>query len=175
MKTTNTDGTGGCRTALGRLLDKDESKDSDDIALRQAYYNGLVWHQRSPDDVEHAFEKDKENFLEVVVGNDLIYANEDVRKAFSACCDEYTRGDNDMYYSFSARRNDYQEKLEQEHPEWFTEFGEDPRFDLVSDLQLRNEKRLVFLQNKIKKLENAIIAQKQNPNSETMKMTRFGR
>ena len=148
-----------CRAALGRLLDRDELKDSDDIALRQAYYNGLAWHHRTPDDVKHAFEKDKENFLEVVVENDLIYANEEVRRAFSECCSEYFDEGHERDYegSFSARRNYYQEMLERKHPEWFAKFGEDPRFDLVSDLRLRSEKRLVFLQNKIKKLENAII------------------
>ena len=147
------------QAALGRLLDHDELKGSDDIALRQAYYNGLAWHLRTPDDVKHAFEKDKENFLEVVVENELIYANKEVRRAFSECCSKYLEEGDEQDYetSFCARRNAYQEGLEQKHPEWFTEFGEDPRFDLVSDLHLRTEKRLVFLQNEIKKLESAII------------------
>ena len=146
-----------CRAALGRSLKDDELKFSDDIALRQAYYNRLAWHLRTPDEVKRAFEIDKENFLEVVVENDLIYANEEVRRAFSACCDEYTKGDSKIVYSFSERRNDYQEMLEQKHPEWFTEFGVDPPFNLVSDPQLRTEKRLVYVQHKIKKLERTII------------------
>ena len=148
-----------CRTALGRLLSDDQLKDSDDIALRQAYYNGLAWHHRKPDDVKYAYEKDKENFLEAVVENDLIYANEDVRNAFSECCSKYfdEGHERDYEWSFSHRRRSYEEMLERKHPEWFTEYGEAPRFDLVSDLQLRTEKRLVFLQNKIKKLENAIV------------------
>ena len=146
----------GCRAALGRLLDRDELKDSDDIALRQACYNGLAWHLRTPDDVEQAFEKDGGNFLELAVENDLIYVDKDIRSAFSECCDKYSR-DPLSYDSFSERRNDCREMLERKHPEWFTEFGEDPRFDLVSNLQLRTEKRLVFLQNEIKKLEEAII------------------
>ena len=149
----------GCRAALGRLLKDDQLKDSDDVALRQAYYDGLAWHHRTPDDVKHAYEKDKEIFLEVVVENDLIYANEDVRNAFSECCWEYFEEGHEQDYegSFSARRNYYQEMLERKQPEWFAEIGEDPRFDLVSDRQLRTEKRLVFLQNKIKKLECTII------------------
>lgn len=148
-----------CRATLGRLLKEDELKGSDDIALRQAYYNGLAWHHRTPDDVKHAYEKDKENFLEAVVENDLIYANEDVRNAFSECCSKYfdEGHERDYEFSFSRRHSSYEEMLEQKHPEWFTEFGEDPRFNLVSDPQLRTEKRLVFLQNKIKKLERTII------------------
>lgn len=148
-----------CRAALGRLLKEDVLKGSDDIALRQAYYNGLAWHHRTPDDVKHAFEKDKENFLEVVVENDLIYANEDVRNAFSRCCSEYLEEghERDYEFSFSWRSKNHIEWLERKHPEWFTEYGEDPRFDLVSDLQLRTEERLVFLQKKIKRLEDAIV------------------
>lgn len=149
----------GCRASLGRLLDRDELKDSDDIALRQAYYNGLAWHLRTPDDVKQTFKKDRERFLELTVENDLIYANKEVRRAFSECCSEYFEEGHERDYegSFSNRYHEYRDYLERKHPEWFAEFGEDPPFDLVSDLHLRTEKRVVFLQNKIKNLENAII------------------
>lgn len=40
-----------CRAALGRLLKNEELKDSDDIALRQAYYGGTGWYGRKPEEV----------------------------------------------------------------------------------------------------------------------------
>ena len=60
-----------CRAALGRLLEDDELKESNDVALRQAYYNRLDWHRQTPNQVQESFEKDREDFLDVALENHL--------------------------------------------------------------------------------------------------------
>ncbi len=146
-----------CRTALGRLLEEDELKDSDDVALRQAYYNQLDWHLLKPDDVKHAFERDKENFLDVAIENDLFYVNEEIRTALRHWCWQYGRDASRSSKEHCQRFDTRETWLKRKHPEWFTEYGDNPPFDQVGDLRLRAEKRLVFLQKEIKALRNIVI------------------
>ncbi len=157
-----------CRAALGRLLEDEKLKDSDDIALRQAYYADNLWNSCKPEEVREAFEKDKDKFLEVAIENLSFYRYKDVRDELRQCChdyafkDEYLEPDGgssgDIY---SLNRFDVQsDLLERKHPELFPDSQGDIRFHEVSDLSLRAEKRLVFLQKQIKVISQELIGAK---------------
>ena len=145
-----------CRVALGRLLDDDVLKDSDDFALRQAYYLNRSW--KKPEEVREAFEKDKKKFLDVAIKNPSLYVKEDTRRELRICCEEYfyhTQGD--PLISYSDRFDEMSDSMERQHPEWFTEPGDDPPFHQISDLSIRAEKRLVYLQEQMKAISKELI------------------
>ena len=160
-----------CRATLGRLLKHEELRDSGDIALRQAYYAGDMWYNRKPEDVREAFEKDKREFLEVAIENLSFYGNKHVRDELRQCCHDYAFKDEyrehkrisqDMY---CLNRFDVQSNLlEREHPELFPDSHGDIPFHEVSDLSLRGEKRLVFLQEQIKAISEELIGTKSEDN-----------
>ena len=155
-----------CRATLGRLLENEELKDSDDIALRQAYYAKPRFSPK-PEDVRKTFERDKGKFLEVAIENLSFYYNEEVRDELRQCCHDYAFKDEyrghriispDMY---CLNRFDVQsDLLEREHPELFPNSHGDIPFHAVSDLSLRGEKRLVFLQEQIKAISQELIGTK---------------
>ena len=147
-----------CRTALGRLLEDTKLKDSDDIALRQAYYGGADWHIRKPEEVREAFERDKGKFLDVAVENVSFYKNESVRTELRQCCKDEYHDPNGGGVRIQLDLFDVEEdRLRQQHPEWFPEFDREIPFHQVNDLSLRAEKRLVFLQKQIKAISQELI------------------
>ena len=128
-----------CRLALGRLLEEAELKDSADVALRQAYYLNRSW--KKPEEVREAFEKDKDKFLDVAIRNQSLYVQEDIRNALRRCCEEFLYSQDVPFISYSERFREMSDSLERQHPEWFTESGEDPPFHQVNELSLRAEIR----------------------------------
>ena len=146
-----------CRTALGRLLEGDMLKDSDDVALRQAYYSGVDLGK--PEDVCNACEKDKDKFLEVAVENARLYERSDIREALWQCCLKY--GDT-RRYGHTYRFESMCDWIKGQYPEWFAEFGETPPFDEVTDSNLRTEKRLKYLQKQIEAISEEVGTQSEN-------------
>ena len=140
-----------CRAALGRLLEEDMLKDSDDVALRQAYYNGGVLGK--PEDVWNACEKDKDKFLEVAVENARLYERSDIREALWQCC---------LKYGHTYRFESMCDWIKGQNPEWFAEFGDAPPFDEVTDSNLRTEKRLEYLQKQIEAISEEVGTQSEN-------------
>lgn len=63
----------------------------------------------------------------------------------------------DVLESYSERFDKMSDSLERQHPEWFTESGDDPPFHQVKELSLRAEKRLVFLQKQVKAISEELI------------------
>ena len=154
-----------CRAALGRLLKDEELKDSDDIALRQAYYGGYWWNHRNTEEVREAYAKDKDKFLEVAIENLSFYRNERVRAELRQCCHDYAykggdpgRCEEREYYidRFDAESN----LLERKQPEWFANYYGHIPFYRVGNLSLRAEKRLVFLQEQIKAISRELVGTK---------------
>ena len=156
-----------CRAALGRLLKDDELRDNDDIAMRQAYYAGDLWHWRKPEEVREAFEKDKAGFLEVAIENLSFFANEHVRRELRQCCHDFAFKDEygehrrispDMY---CLNRFDFQsDRLEQEHPEWYPDSHGDFPIHKVGNLSDRADKRLALLQRQVKAISRELIGTK---------------
>ena len=155
-----------CRAFLGRLLKDDEFKNSDDIALRQAYYGGAGWDTRKPEEVREAFEKDRDKFLDVAIYNLSFYRrNEQVRDELRRCChdyafkDEYHDGES-WKFGFEHHLDMFDEqhdRLRKHEPEWFPNFDAEIPFEEINDLSLRAEKRLVFLQRQTKAISQELI------------------
>ena len=156
-----------CRVALGRLLDEDVLKASDDTALRQAYYLNRSW--KKPEEVREAFEKDKDIFLDIAVQIQSLYVEKDIRRELRKCCeDSVFYSQNDVLKSYSERFDEMSDSLERKYPEWFAEPSEDPPFHQVSDLSLRAEGRLVFLQKQMKAISTELIGiQSENDEART--------
>ena len=156
-----------CRIALGRLLEEDALKDGADVGLRQAYYLNLSW--KKPDEVREAFQKDKDKFLDVAVENQSLYLEENIRSELRECCWEYWSGcPNDDLGIHLRRFEEMSDSLERQHPEWFADPGDDPPFHQISDLNLRAEERLVFLQKQIKAISKELIGiQSENDEDKT--------
>ena len=145
-----------CRAALGRLLEEDMLKDSDDIALRQAYYgSGRTWS--NVDEVWDVCERDTDKFLDVAVENTKLYEKNETRKALWQCC---------LKYGYRRRHRDrfewVRDWLKGQYPEWFAEFGDTPPFDEVTDSNLRTEKRLEYLQKQIVGISEEVGTQSKN-------------
>ena len=155
-----------CRVALGRLLEEDKLKDSTDVALRQAYYLNRYWEK--PEEVREAFEKDNDEFLDVAVENQSLYVKEDIRCELRECCLRYHSPEDVPPRIYSKRFDKMSESLERKYPEWFAEPSEDPPFHQVSDLSLRAEGRLVFLQKQMKAISTELIGiQSENDEART--------
>ena len=156
-----------CRATLGRLLKDEELKDSDDIALRQAYYGG-VWRYRKPEEVRDAFEKDRGKFLDVAIKNLSFYRNEHVRDELRRCCydyafkDEYHGGESwEFGWQHHLNLFDAQhDRLRKFEPEWFPDFDGEIPFEEINDLSLRAEERLAFLQKQIKAISRELVGTK---------------
>ena len=156
-----------CRATLGRLLKDEELKDSDDIALRQAYYGG-GWRNRKPEEVREAFEKDRGKFLDVAIKNLSFYRNEHVRDELRRCChdyafkDEYHGGESwDFGWQHHLDIFDSQhDRLRKHEPKWFPDFDGEIPFEEINDLSLRAEERLMFLQNQIKAISRELVGKK---------------
>ena len=156
-----------CRATLGRLLKDEELKDSDDIALRQAYYGG-GWRNRKPEEVREAFEKDRGKFLDVAIENLSFYRNEHVRDELRRCChdfafkDEYHGGESwDFGWQHHLDIFDSQhDRLRKHEPKSFPDFDGEIPFEEINDLGLRAEERLMFLQNQIKVISRELVGKK---------------
>ena len=145
-----------CRAALGRLLEDDELKESNDVALRQAYYNRLDWHRQTPNQVQESFEKDREDFLDVALENHLFYVDESVRLALWDCCARYDSDNNNPFRSTPRYEKDFvihAKKWAQMYPKWFAKKGDDRHIDRIEDRHQRMEERLVFVQQEIKEIK----------------------
>ena len=158
-----------CRAFLGRLVKDDKLKDSDDIALRQAYYGGAGWYRRKPEEVREAFEKDRDKFLGVAICNLSFYRrNVQVRDELRRCChdyafkDEYHDGES-WKFEFEYHLNIFDkqhDRLRKHEPAWFPDFDGEIPFDEIGDLSLRAEERLAFLQKQIKAISLELIGTK---------------
>ncbi len=90
-------------------------KDSDDLALRQAYYRNLRYPK--PDDIKDGFDKDGEEFVMEALLNKHMFVDESTRNALKKACwdapDEHHRMD--LPNDFNAQCEHWASK----HPEWF--------------------------------------------------------
>lgn len=102
-----------CRFHLTRLLYRNSEdydlKNSDDIALRLAYYADA--RIDTLEELKECFEKDKGDFLHFAIDKPEFYKNQLLRKELRACVD------NVPYYSNHFEKRS--EQLLQEHPDWF--------------------------------------------------------
>ncbi len=158
-----------CRAALGRLLEDEKIKDSDDIALRQAFYAGSEWHCRKPEEVRKAFEQDRVKFLDVAIENVSFYKNESVRAELRQCCHDYEFKDEYRGQQLESRIqldlfDGEVDRLRQQHPQWFPDFDGEIPIDEIGDLSLRAEERLVFLQKQIKAILKELVGTKSEDN-----------
>lgn len=150
------------RMALVRLLgdysdDFKGLKEHDDLALRKGYYS--FKKSVTAQDVKDGFEKDGKDYLDAAIYNDAIFQNEEARYALSRACwdapDEHSNMDYPNY--FRGR----EAHLSEQHPEWFKDewSGEVP-FEEISDPEIRNEKRLEYLNKQVAELHKALLGNK---------------
>lgn len=100
-----------------------------------------------------AYEKDKGKFLDVALQNTALYVKRDVRNALNDCCLKHLKEPRDTISDPYLREfQDMCDSLAGQYPEWFSGsiIYDDPPFHLVSNLNLRAEKRLKFLQKQEK-------------------------
>ncbi len=95
-----------CRAALAKLIpdygEKFESfKDSDDRALRKAYY--ARYEPRSRSDVRVPFEKDGDRFLWGALSNPCLFYSEDIRDELRKCCWDHEGSDLMYPNNFNAK------------------------------------------------------------------------
>ena len=121
-----------------------ELKTHHDLAVRKGYYENLDIIM--PVDVKDGFDRDGNDFLDSALYNELFFEHEKTRDALRSACVESGRRENlgDLHY-----RNLYysqQRHVASNYPEWFKDksSGELP-FDGIEDLELRQEKRLEYL------------------------------
>ena len=145
----------GCRSALAGLIPvSPELKNSDDIALRESYYSRFT--TSNPEEIKELYEKDYDKFVEVAIYNPSLYRNGEVREALSECCWNCNLSSTfGLWYANAFKAQE--ERLTEEHPEWFVDFDEDIPFNAVKDPVMRANSRLEFLQKQIKIISQNLI------------------
>ena len=138
-----------CRCQLAKRLPydlKSNLKNSDDIALRLAYYADAPID--SPEELRECFEKDKDGFLDLAIDNPKFYQNAALRAELRKCCGY-------MHINHLENRT---KRFLQEHPEWFLDSDDAASWiDKIEDPALRTEKRLEFLQKKTETISKEFV------------------
>jgi len=129
-------------------------KESDDLALRQAYYRNLQYPK--PDDIKQGFEKDGEKYIDSALYNESIFANEDAREALSKAC--WDAPDENSYMDLPNLFNARSEYWASKHPEWFKDewSGELP-FDEIENQDERIEKRIEYINTQINDIHKNLL------------------
>jgi hypothetical protein len=144
-----------------------ELKNSDDLALRKAYYRNQTWIK--PEDVIEGFEKDSIDYIDEALNNMNIFANAEARGALRKVCwdapDPGSHMDQPNY--FNVRSEYWQSK----HPEWFQdEWTGNLPFEEIEDQEERREKRLEYLNTQVAELHKALLGDK----DESQEANEFG-
>lgn len=130
-----------------------ELKNSNDLALRKAYYRNQKWVK--PEDVMEGFEKDSIDYIDEALNNKNIFANAEAREALRKVCwdapDPGSHMDQPNYF------NGREEYWQSQHPEWFEDewTGELP-FEEIENQNDRIEKRIEHLSDGVNKLNKKL-------------------
>ena len=136
-----------------------ELKNSDDLALRKAYYRNQKWVKS--EDVLEGFEKDSIDYIDEALNNKSIFANAEAREALrQACWDAPDPGSHMDQPNYFNGRSEY---WQSQHPEWFKDewTGELP-FEEIENQNDRIEKRIEHLSDGLNKLNEKLSVDDEN-------------
>ena len=135
-----------CRFQLAKHLPydrKSDLKNSDDVALRLAYYADTSID--TLEEFREYFEKDKDDFLSIAIDKPELYRDAALRKELQKCC-------------HTSEFENRAKRFLQEHPDWFL-VGDDASswIDKIEDPVLRTEKRLELIQRKTENISKEFV------------------
>lgn len=147
-----------------------ELKNSDDIALRKAYYRNL--QHLKPKDVEDGFERDGKEFIDAALNNQHMFSNQEVRGMLKDVCWKAPDERNDMdfpnYFNF---RCEYWIK---QYPEWFKDdwTGELP-FEEIEDKNEQLRKRVEYLNLQVNEIHKSLLGKDECPNDDKIETIEY--